>query len=192
MDAVYVHLANEYYAKNKAPWVEEENLEKILDNAYRLEPTLIGKQAPEFTIYLEDGSAISLNSIKAKYTLLLFWAPDCGHCTTAMPKIIEFYEQYKDKGVEILSICNKTGDKYDTCWKAIDEKGMTHFINAGDQYQKSRIQSKYFVKSTPKIFILDSNKKIIMKNIGAEQLNKVMEEIIKRDNALLDKSIQSK
>lgn len=50
MDAVYVHMAEKYYTNGKAPWTEPEQLEKILDNAARLKPLLIGKTAPDLKL----------------------------------------------------------------------------------------------------------------------------------------------
>lgn len=180
-DAVYVHIAEKYYATGKATWMKPENLEKILENAANLKPTLIGKQAPDFTVQKEDGSSLSLSDMKSKYTVIFFWAPDCGHCTKSIPHIKTFSEKWKDKGVEILTICNKTGKKYESCWEGVKEKGLEEFINTGDQYQKSKILSNYFVKTTPKIFVLDQDHKIIMKGIGAKQLDAVMIEMERQE-----------
>ncbi|RME99633.1 MAG: DUF5106 domain-containing protein, partial [Bacteroidetes bacterium] len=69
MDAVYVHLVDNYYAKGLAPWTEEEQLAKILDNANRLRPLLIGKQAPNITMQRRDGTPIALYDVKTPYTV---------------------------------------------------------------------------------------------------------------------------
>lgn len=183
MDAIYVHLALEYYDKGMAPWVNEENLNEIVSNAKKIEPTLIGKQAPDFTIYQEDGTPISLSDFKKDYTVLVFWKPDCGHCTKAMPHILEFYEKYKDQSVDVLAICTKTGEKLNECWESVKEKNMQPLYNAGDEYHRSRIFSKYFVNSTPSIYILDKDKKIKLKKVPAENLDPVMIELFKIDEA---------
>ncbi|MEL6139989.1 MAG: DUF5106 domain-containing protein, partial [Bacteroidota bacterium] len=47
MDAIYVHLIDNYYAKGFAPWTEEEQMKKFIENADRLRPLLIGKTAPD-------------------------------------------------------------------------------------------------------------------------------------------------
>jgi hypothetical protein len=39
----------------------------------------------------------------------------------------------------------------------------------------------YDIQSTPQIFVLDRNHKILMKRIGAEQITKVMEEVMKME-----------
>lgn len=180
-DAIYVYLVDQYYSKGKAPWVSEETLQKMVENANDLRPLLIGKKMPDFVSYKEDGQPVSLYSIKSPYTVVIFWAPDCGHCKKIMPSVVDFYSKNKDNGVKLLAVCTKGGEKTKTCWPAIQEKGMQDFINTGDEYQR---YSKYFkIKSTPKIFILDENKEILLKDLPAEELDRVYNEILKAEEA---------
>jgi thiol-disulfide isomerase/thioredoxin len=181
LDAVYVHLALNYYDKGEAPWVKEENLKEIVDNAKSMEPTLIGKTAPDFTTFEEDGTPFTLSEFEAKYTVLVFWAPDCGHCTKAIPFLLKAQEKYKDDGLKIVSVCNKAGSKYETCWEGIKEKNMMSFLNTGDKYMRSRVLTNYFVRSTPLILILDESKKILLKKVPAENIDDIMQRIINQD-----------
>jgi thiol-disulfide isomerase/thioredoxin len=41
---------------------------------------------------------------KGKYILLDFWSPWCGPCRREMPNIKTVYEQYKDKGLDVISL----------------------------------------------------------------------------------------
>ena len=41
---------------------------------------------------------------KGTYVLVDFWSPWCGPCKREIPNIKKVYEQYKDKGFEVLSI----------------------------------------------------------------------------------------
>lgn len=180
MDKVYVHLAEKYYAKGEAPWLDEDTTNQIVDNAMDIKPVLIGETAADIQVYLQDGTPIKISDIGAEYLVLLFWAPDCGHCKKSMPDIVDFYEEYKDKGVVLLAVCTKHKEKTPSCWEILEEKNMTGFINAADTDHRSLFKLKYNVKTTPKIFILDQNRKILMKNIGGAQLKDVMEELFRR------------
>ena len=178
MHAVYVHLVNNYYAKGLAPWTEEEQLKKILENAKALEPLLIGKIAPNIRLEKRDGSPIELHDIESEYTILYFWRYDCGHCKKSTPDIKAFYEKYKDKGVKIVAVCAKFTDEIPDCWKYIDENGIGDWLHTVDEFHRSRFMTVYNIKSTPQLYILDRNKEIISKRIGAEQLEEVMDKII--------------
>lgn len=175
-DALYVHLVDKYYNKGKASWVNEENLKKMTENADDLRPILIGKKMPEIVTYKEDNTPVKLYDIVSPYTVVIFWAPDCGHCKKIMPDVVEFYKKNKDKGVKMLGICTKSGDKTNTCWPAVKEKGMEDFINTADEY--GRYNQKVRIKSTPKIFILDSKKEIIIKDLPGEELDRIFNEIL--------------
>ena len=109
----------------------------------------------------------------------MFWAPDCGHCKKSMPKTVEFYEKFKDKDVEILAVCTKVQDGCKECWPFIKEKEMDGFINATDPFLRSRYKQIYDIRTTPQIFILDKDKKIVSKRIGAEQLEEVVGDYLK-------------
>jgi thiol-disulfide isomerase/thioredoxin len=121
--------------------------------------------------------------------VLFFWAPDCGHCKKAAPFMIEFAQKYKDKGVKVFAVCTavaKTIEEKDgpECWKGVEEKGFTDdlFMNLVDPLLRSKYKTLYDVQSTPQIFILNREHKILMKRIGAEQLvGNVMDEVMKAE-----------
>ena len=174
-DALYVHLIENYYSKGKATWVTQENLDKMKENSNDLKPILIGKKMPDITAYNQDNTPVRLYDIKSPYTVVLFWAPDCGHCKKIMPDVVSFYKKNKNK-LKLMAICTKGGENTKTCWPAVKEKGMEDFINTADEYQ--RYNMKVRIKSTPKIFILDEKKEIIIKDIPAEELDKIFNEIV--------------
>lgn len=180
LDGVYVHLVENYYAKGLTPWVQEENMLKILDRARKLKPVLIGKTGADIRVFQEDGTPVSISDIDYEYLVLLFWAPDCGHCKKSMPEFVAFNERFKDLGVKTFAICTKYREKVKGCWESVKEKNMTGFINAADENNQSNFKLKYFVDSTPKVYILDKNREIIMKNIGANQLDEVFEHIFEQ------------
>ena len=175
MDAVYVYIGEKYYCSGKAWWVDEDQLTKICGNVEKLKPILLGKIAPDIKVQKKNGSSISLHEIDSEITVLFFWAPDCGHCKKAMPHVVSFYEKYKDKNVELIAVCTKTGNDMNECWDAIEEKGMSNWINTVDPFLKSKYKQLYDIRTTPRIFVLDKNKKIISKGIGGEQLEEVVE-----------------
>ena len=198
-DAVYVHLAKKYIETGLTDaFIEGENRTKIVTNANKLFPILIGKKAPEIKVFKEDNSTISLHSIKSKYTVLFFFEPTCGHCQKQTPDLVEFGKKMKAKGIDvkIMVTCTFIGtEKVPECWKYVKEKGMTediNFIQTVDPYMISRYKTLYNVESTPQIFVLDENKIIRSKSIEAKQLEDVMDFMIKEDSDKLKSEVKGK
>lgn len=191
MDAVYVHIVDKYYRTGQAPWTDEEQLEKILENAKKLKPLLIGKTAPDIEMQTQKGEKVTLHGFESPYTVLFFWDPDCGHCKKSMPEMVEFGKNYKDKGVSVFSICtalvvrddegNFSMEEVDKCWTTIEEREMNVFFNSVDPYHRSRYKTVYDIRSTPQIYVLDKDKKILSKRIGADQLSGVLDHLLKNN-----------
>lgn len=171
MDALYVRLIDDYYKTGKAYWADEEQVGKMTAEADRIRPLLIGKQAPDLQMKRRDGTPVSLYEIDARYTILYFWQFACGSCKKSTPHMKQFYEKWKDEGVEIFAVCTKQKE-IDQCWEYIDDNAIDDWLHATDRYL--RFARDYDVRSTPSIFILDENKEIVSKKIGAEQLDELL------------------
>jgi hypothetical protein len=176
-DAIYVHIADEYYAKGKTPWVDSTNLYKIVNGAKRMRNSLIGKKAKN--IILSDSSGVMHNMYNSNtdYTLLWFWDPDCGHCKKATPKLIAAWDT-------LSTLYNMTG--YSICTEPERDKWVKYlkehtnpFINLADFNYRSNFREDYDISGTPRLFILDKNKNIIAKKIGPEHAVKFMENYLK-------------
>jgi thiol-disulfide isomerase/thioredoxin len=119
-------------AKDSLHGPKREDVEKICDNARRLEePILIGKTAPNIVVYEPQGEAPCPLGCECRLCCFLyFWAPDCGHCKKAAPFMIEFAQKYKDKGVKDFAVCTAVAETIEEkdgpeCWKGVEEKGLS-------------------------------------------------------------------
>src|SRR2546423_15247077 len=63
-----------------------------------------GESAIDFTLKDLKGRPHSLKSLRGKVVLLDFWATWCGPCRMTMPQVAKIHEQYKTRGVEVISI----------------------------------------------------------------------------------------
>ncbi len=181
LDAVYVHVVDNFYGKGLAPWVEKEDLDEMLEDVRKRKPILLGKQAPKIDMELKDGTPIALYDVVAPITILYLWQPSCSHCKASMPYMKSFWEKYKSTGVKIFSGCTKVGAKTADCWDYIEENGLEGWINTVDKDLSSRFVQKYMAEKTPKLFILDADKKIILKDIDASQLEEIMPALFETD-----------
>jgi thiol-disulfide isomerase/thioredoxin len=177
MDAVYVHMVDKYYKSGLAYWAEPDQLETMTEDVERIRPLLIGQQAPNLKMKRRDGAPVELYEVDARYTILYFWKYDCASCKKSTPHMKEFYEKWKDKDVEIFSVCTKQNELA-KCWEYIDDKEIGEWLHATDRYQ--RFFKDYDVRSTPSIYVLDENKQIVSKRIGAQQLDDLLQQLEKR------------
>lgn len=167
MDAVFVDLAQKYYLTGQAYWADDDLVEKIGKRVRELKP-LIGDKAPEIIALDVDENPVSMYAIDADYVVLYFYDPDCGHCKKETPKLQKLYEtKLLDMGVEVFAASTNTDmEKWE---KFIDDHNLT-FINVADPYTQSNFRADYYVDRTPKLFVVDRNKKIIAKRLEIDQL----------------------
>lgn len=170
MDAVFVHLVEKYYVTNQAYWLTEEQKEKIISRAYTIAPNLIGQKAAQLVLQDTAGRRTSLYDIKSKYTVIVFWDPTCGHCITEVPKLDSaFNARWKQQGVTMLGVKTE-GTKEE--WTAfIRDKKLSGWLHAWDPGYTSNYRKFYDVYSTPVVYLLDAQKKILAKRLGVEQLD---------------------
>ena len=192
MDKVFVDLVNEYYVKGKVKWLDDKQLAKIVDRAKALKYSVCGNIAHNITLPGLDGTTWkSLHDIEAKYTVMVIWESSCGHCKKEMPVLQRIYEEWHNKGLEIYAIGN---DFEPEPWlEYLETTNYTDWIHVSDNplinaqdsaatliysritdLESLNFRTTFDVFSTPKLFLLDENKKILAKQIGALQLAEML------------------
>ncbi len=171
-DAIVVHLADSIYLSGKAPWISEEFKADLAKRVKRIKPNLIGNSATDLVMDSFSGQYVSLYDIRSEYTILYFWEPDCGHCKEATPRLKKFYDENKGS-VEVFAICT-TDDRQK--WERYITDNNLDWINGWDPARISHFDFYYNVESTPLIYILDRNKKIIAKKLGVENIGPFIKE----------------
>lgn len=115
-------------------------------------------------------------TIKGKYTLVDFWFSHCGPCIVQFPVMQNIYEKYKDAGFDVIGVTVDKSDGKKDWIDAIAKHGMKW-----KQYWDvdGKEAKKYSIDSYPTSFLLDSNGKIIKKNILLEELDVWLEKNLK-------------
>jgi len=177
-DKVFVHLVDKYYLTGQATWTDTEVIKKLAERADTIRPNFIGNPAPAFILQDTLGRDYSLYDIEAKYTVLYFYDPDCGHCKTVTPGLYEAYADLQAKNVEVLAICTTTDGKR---WHEFIVDNDLGWINLADLAAKTHFKYYYDVRSTPTVYILDKDKKILLKKIATEDIPDVIDQLIARE-----------
>jgi len=188
MDKVFVHMIDEYYAPGKATWLKEEQLTKVMDRAEELRDSQCGNKIPNIILPgLDQDEWLALYDVEAKYTAVIIWESTCGHCKKELPKYKNLYDTWKDKGLEIFAIGNDFDpepwidyvkeNSYDD-WVNVSDNPLVNaqdsasaLIYSGITTLKSlNFRTTFDVFATPKVFLLDEDKNILAKQIGADQM----------------------
>ncbi|MDR0711553.1 MAG: DUF5106 domain-containing protein [Prevotellaceae bacterium] len=183
-DAIVVHLADKYYLSGQAKWATAKYVSEIKERVDKMRHSLIGNTAPELLLPTNENTYVSLLKTPAELTILCFWEPNCGHCKKELPHLWELYQKYRDKGLVVFTVYTqyKRSD-WDTyiadhpydwiyAWdgvEGVDSKGNPTTFSVGSDFR-----TFYDIRSTPTVFLLDKNKKIIAKRMSVEALEKIL------------------
>ncbi len=120
----------------------------------------------EFTYFPSGVSSKKMSEIPADYYLVVFAAGWCSHCNEEMPKVAQFYPEWKALNIEVILV-------------ALDENEQDFakfaapfpFISTTD-YKKwdNQAATDYFVNGTPSFFLLGKDRKIILRPKNADHV----------------------
>lgn len=180
-DKVFLHIYQNFFAKGDTVLLNAASNKSIKERAYSIMANQLGLPAPQLIINTVTDKKISLYEIKSAYTFIAFWDPTCGHCKVEVPRLDSFYNaSWKALGVTMFGV--NTNPKELVLWKNFikDNKleAWTHAYQTeadlNKEIQEGRpttIRQLYDVYKTPTLYLLDSNKKILAKNLSIEQFN---------------------
>lgn len=196
MDAVYIHIAEKYYIP-EATWSDQEFINKLKDRVEKSKPTLIGQIAHDFQLvnlpaehfiaaaddeelkknpYL--GTFFNLHDVNADYIILYFWESDCGHCKTSTPELYQIFQRLKNKNVKVVAVNLLGGEEGKVKWiNFVNEHSLYDWINCWNPYDFG-FKTIYDIASTPALFVLDKDKKILAKRINPEQAEQIINSLI--------------
>jgi thiol-disulfide isomerase/thioredoxin len=199
-DAIFVHLGEKWILNST--WADSTLKANIQKDISKFKPNLIGAVAPDMPLIeipndhfmlaqtdtaqrsnINVGYFIKLHDFKAKYLLVVFWESDCGHCKKIIPQLHDMYPKLKDLGVEVLAIHTVASIEGKRKWvDFVNTHNLLDWHNAWSPTSYA-YRDLYNVYSTPTIYLLDQNKKIIAKRLGPEQI----EDFIKNDIKMANK-----
>ena len=125
------------------------------------------KQEVKFSDYVGKGT----------YVLVDFWSPWCGPCKREIPNIQQVYEQYKDKGLQVLSLAVWERKPQSHTIETAAELGMDwlHINNCGQVPTDI-----YGVEGIPHLMLIGPDGTILKRGFhGLEGIQEAVAEFIK-------------
>jgi peroxiredoxin len=174
MDQVFVHVYDTYFASGEMNyWVNDKMKKNLKEHADRLRKSLLGSTAPNLIMQDASLQPRSMYSIKTKYTILFFFDPDCGHCKTETPKLVDFYTRNKSRyDVEVYAVSADTSIQKMKDY--IRDMKMPWITVNGPRTYVGSYHDLYDAITTPTIYILDDRKKIIGKKLAADRVEEFL------------------
>ena len=139
-DQVFVWLYDQYFSQLEIKDLNDANLTMIREKAERLRRLALFNIAPN--IQLNDST--DLQSIESEYTVLFFYDHDCDVCQQEMLDLDTVAERHE---ITVLAIDMNTND-----------------------IRVDVLYDLYDIETTPLIYVLDRDKRIIAKKIRARQI----------------------
>lgn len=174
--------------KNSEDLDTSKNDDLVIENEGNAEEVLEVK-LPEFNLKDVEGNEVSSEIFNDyEMTIVSFWQSTCGPCMEELEALNVIYDEYKDKGVNVVGIAlddvETMGDKGVKKVIEILDLKFTNVI-ADEEYA---IQLMDYITGTPTAFMVGKDGELLMdpkvgsvgKDNDIEEFKKIVEEIIQK------------
>jgi len=154
--------------------------ERLAERLTVLRRVAVGQPALHFALEDPSGDPVPLSNFEGKYLLIDFWASWCQPCREENPKVVKLYEEFNDRGFEILGV---SLDQSRERWlSAIEQDGLTWAHVSDLQGWQSAAGRLYGVNAIPHTVLINPEGMIIAKNLKTEELRERLNELLAKGN----------
>lgn len=184
-DAVFVHLFEKYFSQKDYDWLTPQGKKLITDRAYSLMANIMGNPAENISLPDTNGQTVNLYSDTARFTLVCFWDPTCGHCKETLPKLDSMYRsKWKAAGMKIFAVAKETDGSKKDWTDFIHQHHLEDWTNVyySKEEERKRVEAGipgyaqlYDAQTVPAIYLLDKEKRIIAKKLTWQQTDEILQ-----------------
>ena len=188
-DPVFIHLFEKYIASKNYSWLSAAEMKKITEKAYFMMGKLVGSPATNMELPDVEGKKLSLDSLRATYTLVCFWDPTCEHCKETLPKLDSIYQaKWKAAGIKIYAVATETAGSKADWLSLIDGFHLQEWGNVynsiAEEKELALVGKESYIRSYdvwyfPSFFLLDKDKRFIAKKLQYKPMFELIESLLK-------------
>lgn len=136
-----------------------------------------GSVAADFVYTLADGRTGRLHKINAPFTLLFFYNPGCSECahTKEVLHSTGLLDGLRSRGVLKVLALYPDGEVDE--WRKSVGENPEWWITAHDKGMVINTQELYDLKAIPTLYLLDSQKRVVLKDPTLEELIGLLERL---------------
>lgn len=166
-DQVFVYLYDQYFSRLDIKDLNETNLALIQKKAEQLRRLALFNIAPN--IQLND--SLDLQSIESEYMVLFFYDHDCDVCQQEMQDLDSVIVQHPEITVIAIDMNPDSSGGFAIRPQGNgDLKSPLQHRRITNPSELIALSDAYDIETTPLIYVLDKNKRIIAKKIRAKQI----------------------
>jgi hypothetical protein len=168
-----------YDEEKYIPFLQHELASPLLNSAEKIRPAFLleqtlknrtGQAANDFTYTLINGQTGTLHAAGTDYTLLYFHDPECEDCRMMTGTLAASPVINKLIGENRLTVLAVYPDDGTESWKEHAPAVPDSWIYACDAGQQIDREGAYNIKRFPSIYLLDREKKVLLKDTSFEKL----------------------
>ena len=162
----------------ESPFTSRDKLPAYRFEAEKCSMNPYGSKAPDFEFKDASGRVHTLYGIEAGWTLLFFSNPGCHACQGIVSEIeaAGFPEEMIASGD--LAVVNIYIDDEIDRWRAAAGEYPSGWYNGYDFRRVMNDGSLYYVRAIPSLYLLDADKRVIMKDAPTERVLAFLENAI--------------
>ena len=123
-----------------------------------------GSVAPDFVITRSDGKHFRLHQVPARYTLLFFSNPGCNACLEIINEIMSIPDIEMRLASREIAVVNVYIDEDIAAWLSYEHNYPRSWFSGYDAAGIIRADLLYNVRAIPSLYLLDAEKRIILKD----------------------------
>ena len=159
----------------KTPQVEGYLRERAAYLRQLAEKNRPGMAAADFVYTLASGKQGNLHGLKAEYTLMFFYDPDCHTCSDikqVMKRSLRLKDMVTKGQVKVLTVYP---DEDVALWRERLPEMEKEWVNAYDKGQILTREQRYDLTSIPSFYLLDKDKKVLLKDADWREIMQFLE-----------------